>query len=206
MRSRDYKTPSPDFLDLQITLPHWSCQTGSFLPGRRPPDPGRKHLMCRRPFLIEQGLSGLTVPTNLTGHLPSTPTSFTHLVSPSLLTGWPEGNSMSSLLYNSLSGCNQTLSSPWTPSQISPDRKKNFFSITDSKIQPRATLPPYNPSLRRWNGMGHWVMRSLWGVQSESKHLRNLGTLKVPKGRLISLDCSAPCQLVPTRPPRVSDS
>ena len=99
---------------------------------------------------------------------------------------------MSSLLYNPLSGCNQTLSSPWTSSQTSPDRKKNFFSITDSKIQPRATLPPYNPSPWRWNGMGHWVMRSPWGVlfQPKSKHLGNLGTLKVPKGRLISLDCS----------------
>lgn len=129
------------------------------------------------------------------------------LSAPSLLTGWPEGNSMSSLLYNPLSGCNQTLSSPWTSSQISPDRKKNFFSITDSKIEPRATLPPYNPSPRRWNGMGHWVMRSPWGVlfQPKSKHLGNVGTLKVPKGRLISLDCSAPCHPVSTRPPQASD-
>ena len=49
---------------------------------------------------------------------------------------------------------------------ISWQKKKIFFSITDSKIEPRATLPPYNPSPRRWNGMewrtGWWDPRGVF--------------------------------------------
>ena len=113
---------------------------------------------------MKQGLSGLTVPPTWQATSPQHPPHSPILSAPSLLAVWPEGNSLSSLLYNPLSGCNQTLSSPRISSQISPDRKKNFFPITDSKIQPRTTLPLQNPSLRRWNGMEHGVMRSLWGV------------------------------------------